>query len=317
MNKVPWLLFLVVCLTLQAHPAGASQPVPLQLALNWKAEPQFGGFYNAQLSGEFDKRGLEVAIIEGGAGTPVVQMIASGKVIFGIAAADEVVISQSRGTDVIALFAVYQINPQGVMVHPERGFKSIADVFASRGTLAMQLGAPFTLFLQSRFRNARVKLVPYTGGIGPFLNDPNHSQQCFVTAEPLQVKRKSRLAQSFLIADTGFNPYATVVIARRRYVDENERLVRDFINAVRLGWIQYLESPDQANLLMVKLNPSMDVPTMQESAEVQKAHIVPDGAAAETLGMMSRERWVTLIDQLAAIKLIKKKPAVERLFRNF
>jgi len=32
---------------------------------------------------------------------------------------------------------------------------------------------------------------------------------------------------------------------------------------------------------------------------------------------MSSERWATLVDQLFAMKLIKKKPAVEKLFQNF
>src|SRR4029078_9580174 len=87
-----------------------------------------------------EKENLAVAITEGGAGTPVVQMVANSKVRFGIAAADEVVISQARGTAVVALFAGYQINPQGIMVHPERGFNSIADVFNAPGTLAIQSG---------------------------------------------------------------------------------------------------------------------------------------------------------------------------------
>ena len=58
----------------------------MQFALNWKAEPEFGGFYAAKLSGYFEKRGLNVDITEGGAGTPVVQMVANSKVPFGIAA---------------------------------------------------------------------------------------------------------------------------------------------------------------------------------------------------------------------------------------
>src|SRR5690349_23770533 len=48
--------------------ASAAQPtaVKLQLALNWKAEPEFGGFYAAKLAGYFEKRGLNVDITEGG-----------------------------------------------------------------------------------------------------------------------------------------------------------------------------------------------------------------------------------------------------------
>ncbi|HEX5638061.1 MAG TPA: ABC transporter substrate-binding protein, partial [Gammaproteobacteria bacterium] len=41
---------------------------PLVLALNWKPEPQFGGFYAAQVSGYYEKNDLDVKIMEGGSG---------------------------------------------------------------------------------------------------------------------------------------------------------------------------------------------------------------------------------------------------------
>jgi NitT/TauT family transport system substrate-binding protein len=294
-----------------------AQATKMQFALNWKAEPEFGGFYAAKLSGYFQKRNLDVEITEGGAGTPVVQMVANSKVRFGIAAADEVVISQARGTDVVALFAVYQINPQGIMVHPERGFKSIADVFKSPGTLAIQSGSPHALFLQSQFPGYRVTFVPYAGGIATFLTDPNFSQQCFVTSEPLIARRKGKPAQSFLIADAGFKPYGTVVIARRQYVEKNQNQTRDLIDAVREGWIEYLRAPEPANNAMAKLNPAMDAVSMKDAAEVQKPFILSAGTPAKELGKMTMERWSTLINQLYDLKLIKTKPAAEKLFQRF
>ena len=297
--------------------AWGAQATQLQFALNWKAEPEFGGFYTAKLSGIFQKINLNVEIIEGGAGTPVVQMVANSKVRFGIAAADEVVISQARGTDVVALFAVYQINPQGIMVHPERGFKSIADVFKSPGTLAIQSGSPHALFLQSQFPGYKVTFVPYAGGIATFLTDPNFSQQCFVTSEPLIARRKGKPAQSFLIADAGFKPYGTVVIARRQYVAKNQKQTRDLIDAVREGWTEYQRAPEPANNAMVKLNPAMDAVSMKEAAEVQKSFIVGAGAPAQELGKMTMERWSTLVNQLYDLKLIKTKPAADKLFENF
>lgn len=310
------LLLGFVLMFFSAAAASGAQAAKLQLALNWKAEPEFGGFYAAKLSGYFQRRNLEVAITEGGAGTPVVQMVANSKVRFGIAAADEVVISQARGTDVVALFAVYQINPQGIMVHPERGFNSIADVFNAPGTLAIQSGSPHALFLQSQFPRYKVTLVPYAGGVATFLVDANYSQQCFVTSEPLIARRKGKPTQSFLIADTGFKPYGTVVIARRQYVEKNQKQTRDLIDAVREGWIEYLRAPDKANNTMVKLNPAMDAVSMKEAAEVQKLFIIDAGAPTQELGKMTMERWRTLVNQLYDLKLIKTKPAAEKLFQN-
>src|SRR5688500_8266854 len=93
------------------------------LQLNWKPEPQFGGFYAAKELAA--KHNLAIDIVPGGVGTPTVQMVAAGSVPFAVVSADEVVISRANGADVVALYAVYQINPQGLMTHAKRGFKAI------------------------------------------------------------------------------------------------------------------------------------------------------------------------------------------------
>ena len=129
--------------------------------------------------------------------------------------------------------------------------------------------------------------MPYAGGIAQFLTDANYSQQCFVTAEPLLAKKKNKPAASFLIADAGFNPYGTVVIARRQYIEKNPKQVRDLIDAIRDGWSDYLRAPESANGWMVKLNPAMDSETMKDSAEVQKPFILAANMPNKELGKMA------------------------------
>src|SRR5258708_16108437 len=118
------------------------------------------------------------------------------------------------------------------MVPPERGFNSIAGVFNSPGILAIQNGSPHTLFLQAKFGKAKVKLVPYAGGIATFLTDPNYSQQCFVTSEPLLAKKKSVAVKSFLIAAEGFKPYRTAVVPPPHYPTQTKKQTPHFIHPI-------------------------------------------------------------------------------------
>src|SRR4051794_26158327 len=97
--------------------AASAAPQRIQIALNWKPEPEFGGFYAAQASGAYASRGLDVEILPGGSGTPTVQMVGAGRADFGIASADEVILARQNHNDVVAVFAVYQTNPQGLMTH--------------------------------------------------------------------------------------------------------------------------------------------------------------------------------------------------------
>src|SRR5262245_39510341 len=117
---------IAVCLTLTgraAAGAGAAAADKIKLALNWVPEPEFGGIYAAKQIGAFEKYGLDVDIAPGGAGTPTWQLVATGKVDYAVASADEVIIARSQGADVVAFFATYQICPQGIMVHSSRGLK--------------------------------------------------------------------------------------------------------------------------------------------------------------------------------------------------
>ena len=72
---------LLIALTLCVLSVGtAAAADAVRLALNWKAEPQFGGFYAAEVHGHYAKHGLSVEIIEGGSGTPTIQVVGCGRV---------------------------------------------------------------------------------------------------------------------------------------------------------------------------------------------------------------------------------------------
>jgi NitT/TauT family transport system substrate-binding protein len=293
------------------NPAGAEKPGAIGsavvLALDWVPEPEFGGFYAARDSGAFRKNGLDVEIRGGGAGVPVVQMVATGKAQFGTAGAAEVITARARGADIVPVFATFQTSPQGVMVHASRGYKTMGDALKT-GTLAMEPGHPYAAFLKKKYGSFGATIVPYDGGIARFMVDPTFAQQCFVTAEPLAAKRKGGDPQVFLVADEGFNPYTAVVIVARKLLDEHPDRVRGFVVAAREGWAAYLAAPAATNAVMQKLNPSMDAETFAAAADAEKALIDNDEAKSHGIGSMARARWETLGKQLVELALVEREP---------
>ena len=120
--------------------------------------PRFGG--STPLPSQ--QRELDVEILPGGAGTPTVQMVGAGSAEFGIVEADELVLARSKGNPVVALFAVYQNSPLGIMTHAERKLASIGDV-TKDGTLAVQQGLPFVRLLEKMYSFQHVHIVPSPG----------------------------------------------------------------------------------------------------------------------------------------------------------
>jgi len=279
----------------------------VKLSLNWVPEPEFGGFYAAREGGAFQRAGMEVEILSGGGGVPVIQMVASGQADFGIVGADEVLNGNARGVDVIPVFATFQISPLGIMVHASRGAKGISDVLSS-GTLAIEPGAPYAVFLKKKYGFDKARIVPYDGGVARFLLDKDFAQQCFVTSEPIAAKQKGSDPQAFLVADEGYTPYATLVITRRALWNEKPDEVRAFVRAAREGWRAYLDDPGATNALMAKLNPTMDVETLAAVSAAQKPLIETAETGRDHLGKMTSERWEKLGKQLVELGILKEAP---------
>ncbi|AKT39203.1 ABC transporter substrate-binding protein [Chondromyces crocatus] len=304
-------------LTHTACSRGSGAPAPggktqVKFALNWVPEPEFGGFYAARESGAFAREGLEVELLGGGPGSPVVQMVATGQAEFGVAGADEILMARARGADVLPVFATFQTFPQCIMTHPERPVKSLAEVFAG-GTIAIEPGVPYAGWLKKKFGFDKVKVVPYDGGVAQFVASKEFAQQCFVFSEPLAARRKGVEPHVFLVADEGFNPYAAVVITRAALWKEKPDLVRALRRAAQAGWRAYLDDPKPANAAMGKLNTSMDAETFAAAADAQRSLVETSEAKEKGLGVMTRARWETLGNQLVEIGVLDKAPDLDAL----
>jgi NitT/TauT family transport system substrate-binding protein len=298
----------IAILLLMAGYAAAADKV--QLTLDWKPEPEFGGFYAAQQNGTFAKHGLDVTIKSAGEGAPTWQLVATGKTQFATTAADQVLIARSQDADLVALFTVYQTFPQGIMVHKARGFAKIDDIFNNTGTLAAE-DDTWLHFCLGKFPSPKVKITSYSGGVAAFLAKPDYSQQCFITSEPILAKNQGGDPQTFLIADAGYNPYTTVVIAKRETVRDNPAMAKQMILACQEGWRSYLDDPKPANLEMGKLNSDMDADTFASAAQAQKP-LIETGQTS--LGSMTAQRWGQLAKQLVDLKIITQAPPAADCF---
>lgn len=296
--------------------AGGSGPAgkKVSLTLDWVPEPEFGGFYAARESGAFARQGLDVSIKPRGQGETW-KLVSEKVTDFATTAADQVLIARGQGADVVAIFAVYQTSPAGIMVHKARGFTSIADVFTHPGILEAE-DVTWLEYLRRKYPRSPVTLTSNSPGIATFLAKPELSKQCFITSEPLQAAAAGSDPQTFLIADVGYNPYTTVVIARGEMVRDDPDTVRKMILAMREGWRGYLDDPSAVNAAMGKLNREMDAKTFAETARVQAPLIETAETKRTALGDMTATRWQTLAQQLVDLAVIKAAPKPEECFER-
>jgi NitT/TauT family transport system substrate-binding protein len=270
-----------------ATPAPATKA--LTVALNWYPEPEFGGFYEAALSGAYTAAGLDVTILPGGPGAPVLELLASGKADVAISGGDDLLIRRARGLDAVAVFPGFQDTPVGLMVHAGSGITKFEDVKGAgpeARRVAIEAGSPFQQFLWGKFGwEGKVEPVPTTGSIGPFAADPTLVQQAFITSEPC-VAEGQGLTITFLPGrDAGWNPYASLAVVRG--ADASAPWVKAFRDASLAGWNAYVADPARANAEIAKLNPNLPADRMGCIVERQKPFV----GGTDGVGAMTAARW--------------------------
>jgi NitT/TauT family transport system substrate-binding protein len=313
------LLLLAAGCRQDAKPAPATAPGPqstrVTLALNWFPEAEHGGFYAAREAGYFAEEGLDVRIIPGGPNVPVIQNVARGQAMFGVATADQILLGRAAGAAVIALLAPLQNSPRCILVHEESGIASLAEL--KDVTLAMRTGIAFSEFLKSKVPLENVKIVPYTGNVSQFLLDKRYAQQAYVFSEPFVAEQQGAKTRSLLVSDLGYNPYTSLLFASDQLVQQNPKLVKKMTRACQRGWQKYLEDATAANNAIHAANPDMSLAALQYGAQALQPLCLLEGVAPQSLGHMTHQRWQTLADQLIEIKLLEPgKVKVEEAFSS-
>lgn len=309
--------FLAGCDATQKSAKPSAQTTGMQkvvLMLNWYPEAEHGGFYAAKVHGIFEKYDLDVEIRPGGPNAPVAQEMLTGRVQFGVANADDVLIYHQSKADIVALLAPMQNTPRCIMVHAESPVKELTQLAGL--TLHAERGQAFLSFMEHQQLLKDVKIVPYA--FPNFLSNKNSATQAYSFSEPQVAKQQSIQTRSLMVSDIGFNPYASCLIATNEYLGRNKDLVGRMVIACREGWQKYLESPEKTNETILQLNPQgMTTEALTFGAESLRELCLPQGMPVTQLGMMTSDRWKTLVDQFVQIGLAETQNVqADRVFNN-
>lgn len=281
----------------------SSSQRPIQLQLNWRADAQHGGYFAAQALGLFADEGLEVEIIQGGPGTPVIPKLVMGRADFAIVNADQILQAREQEADIVAVFAPLQHSPRCIMVHASAGIRTLEEL--KDITLAMNEGRTFAQFLKKKLPLTGVKIVPYTGSVSQFLLNERFAQQAYVFSEPLLVRRRGAQPHCLMVSQTGFDPYTSVVAVHGELLRRNPDLVHRFVSACRRGWQAYLDSPAAAHARIADINPDMDQESLAQATPEIRRLCLPEGTDPTHLGEMSAGRWEQLAQEMKSIGALR------------
>ncbi len=282
---------------LAASPAPAAAPASAPLAApdhvvfatNWKAQAAHGGFYQALADGTYKRYGLDVEIRQGGPQVNNRPLLPAGRIDFLMTgnllhSFDNV----KNGVPVVVVASMFQKDPQALFAHPGAGYATFADLKkAPVAFVAKDAQYSWWAWLKAEHGFRDEQLRPYNYNLGPFLADPKSIQQGYAVEEPIAIARQGGFQPTtFLLADHGYSTYSTTIEARRDTVQKNPALVKRFVEASILGWVNYLYGDRRAADALIKRdNPDMNDALIAESVKLMKQLGIVDSGDAATLGI--------------------------------
>ena len=270
--------------------------IRLRFATDWRAQAEQGGFYQAVASGAYERRGLNVQIIQGGPGVNVPQLLAAGAVELGMGSNSFIPMNLvQEGAPVKAVAAFFQKDPQVLIAHPDPELESIADLAGRPFLLADASRTAFWVWLKAKYGFTDDQVRSYTFNPAPFLADERAVMQGYLTSEPYTIRKEAGIEpRVFLLADEGYPSYATMVLAPNGFARDNAAALRAFIAASAEGWRDYLNGdPSAADALIRKHNPEMTTDLLAYAREALRDNDVVQGgdAAVYGIGAMTADRW--------------------------
>ena len=273
---------------------------------NWIAEPEHGGFYQALADGTYARYGLDVTIMPGGPRTNSRLMLAAGKLDFfmgGNMLEDMSAVQNKIPT--LAVAAIFQKDPQILMVHPGQGAERFEDLKNFTLMMSKTLEASIFRWIQVKYGFKAEKLRSYDSNLAPFCADKHVAQQGYVTSEPYTVEKVCGFTPKvFLFADSGYDSYSTLIDTRQDVVDNKPDLVQRFVDASIIGWYHYLYGDNsKANELIKKDNPEMNDERIANSIAKMKEYGIVDSGDAKKLGLgaMTNARQKSFFDKMVKV----------------
>jgi NitT/TauT family transport system substrate-binding protein len=306
-------------LAMLALPLAASANDTISFGLDWKAEAEYGGYYQAAATGIYAKHGLDVTIQQGGPNVNHAQLLLAGRLDFNICSNSFLALNfVKEDIPFRTVAAMFQKDPSVLIAHPGQGNDSFAALKGKPIMISADTRVGWWNFLKAKFGYTDAQIRPYTFNLAPFLADKAAVQQGFLGSEPFSIQQAAGFDPVvLLVADGGFAGYASLIATSDKRIEQQPDLVQRFVDASIEGWYAYLYG-DAApgNALIKRDNPEMTDALIAYGRESMRTHgILTSGDATTSgIGAMTAERWQAFYEATQAEGLYPKGMDVTKAY---
>ena len=295
--------------------------------LKWLFNISVVGDLWAVAQGNFERNGLKVTVKPGGPEKDAIKELEIGHAQFGVASADQVIRAVSKGSPIVVLAQLFQINPLHWIYRPDRTVlrtpqdlkgKTIGITYGGNDeTIMRALLAKFNIkeeevnlfsvrYDYTPFYSGEVDLWPlYRNAQAPIIGDKLRK-----AGEPFDLMSPSRLGIQFV---------ANSVVTTKKMLEERPETVKRFMQALMQAWTEALDPENKEKAIEIVLKYNRETPEEIVRQQLPATRILMLPTAQFKFGRIDVAAWKQTEQIMLTQKLIdhpvhiesRLKPAVE------
>ena len=316
MRQQQWRLLvrgMVLGLVMTVWGAAGSAVASENLAyrLKWLFNTSVVGDLYAQERGYFKAAGLDVEVKAGGPERDAIKELELGQAQFGVASADQVIRALAKGSPVVVIAQLFQVNPLQwiyrrsdppvVRLEDLRG-RVIGVTFGGNDETIMR-----TLLAKGGLDEREVTLFSVRYDYTPFYQRKVDLWPVYRNTQAIVIGRKMAQdgapVQYLIPRDFGVKFVANSVVTSRRLVQERPELVRRFIQALLEGWEAALDPANADQVLAMLGQFDKDTPSDQLQMQLTVTRQLVKPQEDLPIGYIDTAAWI----QTEAIMMTQKQ----------
>jgi ABC-type nitrate/sulfonate/bicarbonate transport system substrate-binding protein len=313
------LLILAVVLVFvfvnKKEPVGLSKLPKASLQFSWIPSGSFAGdVVGIKKFGE--KNNIDISASFGGPGINPIQMVISDQKTFGWAGADEVLVANEKGAELVIVGLIHYHPPVGFVSFKEKNIKTPKDLENKKvGILPFGNSTMIyeTMLQQNGVDRKKISEITISSDLKPFLNGSYDVHPIYVYDEIVELEKQNREFNIIKPEDFGVTSIkGYVYFTKRSTLDNNPELVKSFIKTMADGWNYAIKNQKVSIDILKEFAPEID--TIREIKVLQNG--IPYFTAYNKQPVNSDiNSWNTMVETLKRTGNIKETPDLSKVLQ--
>lgn len=301
------LLIAALAASILAVSISAGAQRKMSIMLDWVPNTNHTGIFVAIEKGYYKEAGLDVEVLEQSQGLSVEQLVAAGKVDFGISSQEWAMAAMAEGLPIVSVAAVIQHNTTAYVSLKKAGLTRARDfqgkTYASWGLPLEKAMIADVVRSDSGDPSKLRELIIGSVDLLALLGRDVDIAWIFMGWQGIEAKQRGIELNAVMLRDIPSIPdyYTPIIVTSRKTVETQGKDARAFMAATSKGYTFAAGNPAEAARILIKRSPEINQKLATESQAWLSPRYIEDAAS---WGLQKDTVWKGLYDWMVGHKLV-------------